>query len=356
MKKLKLLKTISFSSLALLMGIAGTMAFAPLGASPTNVAGASEAVETTTEQGLITTKADDPVIYTTESGLEIKFGNIAPETSGSSLSSGNLRGFPYFTTDRENTTYTWVISGRNSNVTTLTTAIKEYLFSAWKSNNSSEQSYVYGKDFFDNIYETLSPAGTLIDSIIPAKTFINDYISASLNSIKTHPDIPSGCVLVLSNTVLATGVYNNGIFPVRGNEYYATYHSTEDIVVNMQNYYNNKSFGISSIFSQIKKVSLSTTYGSCWKGVFEVLDPTDHYLFPLAAHSNSTFYYGNYITLSQLSCSSAQFLRGNHLNTYEEKGFNDGYTTVLGANATSLSESRVRSTCGYRPAFVMTLN
>ena len=74
MKKSKLFKTISFSSLALLMGIAGTMAFAPLVATSPQLAKASEMVETTTEQGLITPKADDPVIYTTESGLKIYAG------------------------------------------------------------------------------------------------------------------------------------------------------------------------------------------------------------------------------------------------------------------------------------------
>ena len=101
-KKHKFLKTFSFTSLALLMGVAGTMAFAPLGASA-SVANASE-LETTTEQGLITPKADDPVIYTTESGLEIKWGNATTilgggnESTSTVLDSGNLSGFPYFTT------------------------------------------------------------------------------------------------------------------------------------------------------------------------------------------------------------------------------------------------------------------
>ena len=47
---------------------------------------------------------------------------------------------------------------------------------------------------------------------------------------------------------------------------------------------------------------------------------------------------------------------GKLAKSLEEKGFDNGYTTILAANATSLSQSRVRSTCGYRPAFVMTLN
>ena len=68
MKKSKLFKTISFSSLALLMGIAGTMAFTPIGTTTTPIANASEI--STESGGLITPKKDDPVIYTTESGIE----------------------------------------------------------------------------------------------------------------------------------------------------------------------------------------------------------------------------------------------------------------------------------------------
>ena len=350
------------------MGTAGVFAFAPLGASQNNLANASE-IETTTEQGLITPKADDPVIYTTESGLEIKFGNIAPETSGSSLPSGNLTGLPYFTTTANSTTYTWVIIGRNSNVTTLTTAIKEYLFSAWKSNNLNEKAYVNGNYYFSNTYETTTPAGSAINNVVPSKSYVNDNISFSINDIKTNDnEIPSGCVLVLANNVIGTGTYNNGSVVVWGNEYYATYSGSENISSTMQSYYSNKNFGISSIYSQIKQVSLSTKFARCWDGEYwyyssdgnATSTPTyfNHYFFPLATNTDSTFYYEDYLTLSQLSCSSAQFLRGNHLATYDKStgSYDNGYTTILAANATSLSQSRVRSTCGYRPAFVMTLN
>ena len=144
-KKHKFLKTFSIASLALLMGAAGVFAFAPLGASP-SVANANAMVETTTEQGLITPKADDPVIYTTESGLQIKYGNAAPSTLNSSLDSGNLEGFPYFTTASGSTTYTWVIIGRNSNVSKLNTAVKEYLFSVWNANEST----TFGQYFYQN--------------------------------------------------------------------------------------------------------------------------------------------------------------------------------------------------------------
>ena len=103
--KLKVWKTFGFASLALLMAAGGTFAFAPLGAG-TPLATANESGKTTytTEQGLITSKADDPVIYTTESGIEIKYGNSASSIFNNSLASGNLAGFPYFTTSKNGTT------------------------------------------------------------------------------------------------------------------------------------------------------------------------------------------------------------------------------------------------------------
>ena len=105
-KKSKFLKAFGFSSLALLMGIAGTMAFAPLGATP-SVAGAS-----TVDQ--INTKADgenikyapsalgldpenDPVIYTTESGLELKshyISNATPVSKVQYFTLGSYNGTP----------------------------------------------------------------------------------------------------------------------------------------------------------------------------------------------------------------------------------------------------------------------
>ena len=133
MKKKTFLKSLSFTSLALLMGAAGVFAFAPLGASPNNLANANEMVDQ------INTKADgenikyapsalgldpenDPVIYTTESGLEIKYGGI---DLNNSLASGKpLSGYPYFTMGTYNGyAVNWVIIGRNTNVTALYTAI-----------------------------------------------------------------------------------------------------------------------------------------------------------------------------------------------------------------------------------------
>ena len=156
--KRKVLRGFAFGGVALMMATAGVFAFAPLG----NVAPASLATSQPTDV-LVTPQEDDPVLFTTEDGLEIKWGNAAslqgggketwsgsftsestantnigdthPATNNTSnLSSGNLSGFPYFTTTSGSTTYTWVIIGRNSNVTNATHA------SMNKANISSSKS------------------------------------------------------------------------------------------------------------------------------------------------------------------------------------------------------------------------
>ena len=217
MKKSKFLKPFSFTSLALLMGIAGTMAFAPLGASQ-SVAGASEMVDQ------INTKADgenikyapsalgldpenDPVIYTTESGLEIKYGG---ESVSDKVASGPLAGYPYFTMGTYNGyAVNWVIIGRNTNDTVFTSAISAHLYSTWKTNNnvSSATYATKGYYFFNNTYETTTPAGNAINGVVPSKSYVADVTKAT-KSVVANAEVPSGCVLAISECCLGYSYFN----------------------------------------------------------------------------------------------------------------------------------------------------
>ena len=235
MKKSKLLKTISFSSLALLMGIAGTMAFAPLGASP-SVASSNEMVDQ------VNTKADgenikyapsalgldpenDPVIYTTESGLEIKFGG---ESVSDKVASGKpLTGYPYFTMGTYNGyAVNWVIIGRNTNDTVFTSAITYHLFSSWKTNNGSLSSATFknnGYSFFKNTFETTTPAGSAINGVVPSKSYVADVTKAT-KSVVANAEVPSGCVLAISEGCLGYSFFNTTSAP--SNTYLATASNT----------------------------------------------------------------------------------------------------------------------------------
>ena len=310
MKKSKFLKPFSFASLALLMGAAGVFAFAPLGANP-SLASASEAIETTTEQGLITPKADDPVIYTTESGIEIKWGN-APNLNNS-LSEGNLNGFPYFTTSKSGTTYTWVIIGRNTNDDVFLEQITHHLFSSWKTNNSKHSgTYEHkGYYFFKDTYESTTPAGTAINGVVPSKSYVADVTKVTKTVVGTE-EIPSGCVLAVLNKAYQRVNYYSG------NSYLNARNTCFDGELNTLRlthvgYAQNDDFGFGTYLNSIQNTTVYQTNqwwnGSAWQT--DVQNSADLKFFPLATgtFSNENFCVYNYITV-------AQYITGDSLHPY----------------------------------------
>ena len=238
MKKIKFLKPFSFASLALLMGAAGVFAFAPLGAGAQGgaLASASEISNN------INTRADgenikyapsplgldpenDPVIYTTESGLEIKFGGAATALGGgnettefvSTLpSSSVLNGYPYFTMGTFNGyAVNWVIIGKSTSGIstgnfTFNTDISYEKLSVWQGKTSESPTY---KNFFDQTYETNSPAGAAIKNNnilndMSARKLTSTIKGSLLGSVVPNGEIPSGCVLVISECCLGYSYFN----------------------------------------------------------------------------------------------------------------------------------------------------
>ena len=224
-KKNKALKTFGFSSLALLMGAAGAFAFAPL--STTN---AEEQVTTTTGLGL--DPKNDPIVYTTESGLEIRMSQdkitstLATKTNKNYSYTQDLTGFYYFTMGTySGTIYTavggsttatysvsnepvnWIILGLGNNTSYFTDAVAKYLYSEWKNNTFVEGSNgALGTYFYKNHFENSSPAGALIDNTVSAKTYIFDKVKASLS---VNDEITDGCMLVLSEKLLGQMYFNS---------------------------------------------------------------------------------------------------------------------------------------------------
>ena len=359
--KRKFLKTFSFTSLALLMGIAGTMAFAPLGATSPQLANANETVETTTEQGLITPKADDPVIYTTKSGLDIKWGNALPMNFNSPLSSGNLKGFPYFTTTKGGTTYTWVIIGRNSNSSTIDTAIQSYLFSIWQTNNSSTNHWKYSNSFFSTTFESSTPAGSAIYNVISSKSYIHDYISISGSGIQGTTEIPNGCVLCLSNESVGSVGWSTQRYISNGHHYYLDsieggfVYSANNFSNTLKDYYTNDTFGFGTYLSSIENTRL-TQMVSYWTTA-ETAVATEVYMHFFALGHNTTydnFRYQTYLTNAQVKVSNTS--QGIHVRTNYTHEFGYYIDNTTGEIATNQA---VRYTIGdvglIRPAFVMKL-
>ena len=247
MKKSKFLKPFSFTSLALLMGIAGTMAFAPLGASP-SVASANEIVESTTTSGLGLDPKNDPVVYTTESGLEIKMSNATQYTGTSTFTSNysgsftqDIRSFYYFTMGKySGTIYTaagnstgskytvsnadvnWIILGLGPKTGYFLDTVSQTLFSTWQTNTtglSQENSdAIGGPYFFENVFESTTPAGSAINGVVPSKSYVMEKVKLS---IPVNPgnlnEIPAGCMLVISEKLLGqmyfsgSGNINSGV-------------------------------------------------------------------------------------------------------------------------------------------------
>ena len=220
MKKKTFLKSLSFTSLALLMGAVGVFAFAPLGASPNNLANANEMVDQ------INTKADgenikyapsalgldpenDPVIYTTESGLEIKFGG---ENISDQFPSGKpLSGYPYFTMGTYNShAVNWIIVGRNTNDDVFLNKLTYHLFSTWKTNNSKHSGTYENKGyyFFKDHYEATTPAGSAINGVVPSKSYVADVTKVTKTVVGTD-EVPSGCVLAVSECLLSNTIFNS---------------------------------------------------------------------------------------------------------------------------------------------------
>ena len=342
-------------------------------------ANAQETVISTENGGLISPKANDPVIYTTESGLEIKYGNISTaialgggneKGSFENMPSGNLNGFPYFTTQSGSATYSWVIIGRNSGISSNIIDVSYDTLANWRAKTTESPTY---KNFFESTYETYSPAGSLITN----HNVLNNYTARKLESIysnftalKTNDsEIPTGCVLVVSNDCVATGAYNltHGTFfgyassSAYGSQYYrysSTYYGDETIAVVMENYYKNKNFGLDKVYNNIQARTISTySYYLDEKNNANTLKTfsTTVHLFPFGMNSSSSYYWANYLTANQVKCSTSQWVRGRVDTTDAFTGTGPYYMQNSTLNASGSYENAYvnSTTVGYRPAFVL---
>ena len=337
------------------MGAAGVFAFAPLGASAP-LASASE-LETITTQtgGLIVPKKDDPVIYTTESGLDIKFGLATIPSwshSGSSSVTGNLTGFPYFTTSKSGTTYVWVVIGRAPDVQLFSSGRYQQAFSSWKSDYlGQEYNYPvpYSKYFFDTVYENSTPAGSAINSVVPSKSYVFD-ISPN-NGPKTNPEIPSGCILCLSNSITGESFFGAGGGDNNTDKTYAMYLSDlgtkNGVRSDLLSYATNDTFGFGSNLDSIKNTTITQrTYISSWVNYSATFK-----FFPLANYSSSyeNFMWQSYLTATQVKTT------GNFWGRSVYDTSNNVYITNTSGSVTYTAGRWSTSKCGLRPACVLSI-
>ena len=214
------------------MAAGGAFAFAPLGASP-SVANANEMVDQ------INTKADgenikyapsalgldpenDPVIYTTESGLEIKFGGAATVIGGGTesptINNPNLTGFLYVTMGVYSyAPVNWIIVAKSSTGSFLTKSLGHNFsyqkLSVWQGQTAKTSSH---NNFFTNTYEITTPAGlavkndNLLNDITARGLYYNipDSFSSATNVVEKS-DLPSDSIYCISECVFGSSSWSS---------------------------------------------------------------------------------------------------------------------------------------------------
>ena len=366
-RKSRVLKAMGLSSLALVMGAIGTLAFAPLNLA--QISSASEA-EMTTEQGLITPKADDPVIYTTESGLEIKFGNATVANGGGNetieydkMTSGNLNGFPYFTTKNGSTTYTWVIIGKSTTMPSNVVSQVYDTLTNWRNKTAESPTY---KNFFDNSYEETTPAGAAIKN----NNILNDQTARKLTntlnaiaSIKATDEIPANSVLALANAPTTKCYFSTSSTVTSADYIFAG--ASNPLRTTCANYYTNDTFGFGTLKSSLQSITLKQL-GIYYTGStqYRVEATTNLHFFPLDMsscnylHSNGTYYnytnnnfkYLTYLTNAQYGCGYQTWLRTLHYQTHPY------YTNTDGTSRHDYLSNLIPANNTYaRPACVLKL-
>ena len=341
--KSKVLKIFGAGGLALIMGIGALcgVLFAPVGNSGSAATsinsqntelGLSESGVATAQshnadksEGLIMPQENDPVIFTTDSGIDIKFA-LASVTINSSLSSGNLSGFPYFTTTGTGGTYTWVIIG-------VTSKINEKYFQL-----SSIKGYAAAltKNYFSSCYETTTPAGAALETDNLLNDYVYDYWTTlekykSVLSQRTQTDeIPNGCVLCLANaSVMTEYLYSSGIGSGSGSSGGGELTTREACSLS--------ALGLTSFENNIIPTYIEKR---AWDGS---VSSGTRILFDLGA-VRTTFNITTYLTAEQRKLSSG-FWTGDSYS-----GYKSGYINTSGNYAQG------SGTYGIRPAFVLLLD
>ena len=218
MKKSKLLKSLGFASLAVFMGAAGVLAFAPLNNTPIMSSGLNAQASTEGQNFDLGLRPDtDPVVYVTESGLQIKKSNgkhtsttITTTNTGATYTQ-DITSFYYFTMG----TFSGTIHTGKTTTDTFTVT------------NEPVNWLIIGRGEFDFYDET--PAGNSIENDTNKQEFAvmnNLYLPLAMQSIPEGPDneIPDNCFLVLSEKLLGMIAFNSTNMNIRGvsNERYST--------------------------------------------------------------------------------------------------------------------------------------
>lgn len=337
-----------FAKMLFGIGLAGFMGLSTLAGvafvTPTTAKAESELTQTTTSPFGLNPETD-PVIYTTESGLDIKFG-------GATLESGALSGYAYFTMGSYNGyNINWVIIGRHSSITSTFTAsgyrnVSLGTFLALRIDNLKYQVFY---NWIDTYYETITPYGKAIDEDLIKNDIIGGFAVSTLNIALSSKEATSdtidtelnpGEVLVISECILVDTISSGG-----SNYNGSTLHNG---VINL---HNSLFLSDPRFISQMISLQTFTSAGT------STTTSTDQYFFLLAGRGekfNYTTYLPNANTriAYRLGGDSQQFwwLRSGH------PSYSGDHNAILTDGAYVYNcGSTYGSSTGIRPCFVMKL-
>lgn len=296
-RRKKLMRVFGASALAIIMGI-GTLfgvVISPMNSSRASTSGSEENLLTPQEQLLAGTleldPEKDPVVYTTDYGLDIKFhadwGSFG--TVNSSLY--DVTGYVYFTMGTyDGTPVNWIIIGiATSGITgqyydgthNLGTKYNAYTFTNYVSQTTSKGSY-----FKNNHYETSSNAGSAISSA-GSKGLVYDFaaFTQTFTKAKSNEEIPSGCVLCLSEYILFKAAFNSS-------SGYANY-AASNLKTVMSSLYSTN-LGLTT--TQKNYIQPQTIYAEYYNGSnFVTTTNTGQFMYPLSSETDGKFYVGDYL-------------------------------------------------------------
>ena len=335
----KITKLVCGVGLAVLMG---AMAFLGAACTPSSAAtsgtqgaqsaaGAADGGSTTSSFNL--NPETDPTLFTTQSGLEIKFG-------GATVESGSLAGYTYFTMG----TYggnpvNWVIIGRHSQgfSDNYQHTLAQHLL------NISDRSEAF-QDWVNDGFEIDTPAGDAIwgDNLADDRIVLEgaNITFSSLEATGTTIDseLDPGEVLVISQTTLGSSTFDGD------SSYTNDYNSTDcELKKYIENLYTTNLGLTDTQKSLIQPQSLNNLYYNSATST-----TSNAYMFPLAGRGEN-FNMSTYLTTNALRDIDAYYwLRSGSAS-------DDDIAYYVYTDGSIYSYSTVRNSYGVRPAFVLNL-
>ena len=286
-------------------------------------------------EGLGLDPENDPVVYSTESGLDIKFHQEFPNFDTSS--STGVSGYAYFTMGiYNNQDINWVIIGKNPNLT--------------KSSSLYIQTYTSWMSFgYCKLYSGIddSPAGNTIKSEC-LQDLIYDYLDCVFANAVSNSEVPSNCVLCISEKSIF-----NAAFDYTYEKGTANYGAS-----NLKTVISNLSATLNLTDAQLNLIqpqTINTYYTQYYTGTKLKSTLSNQLFFPLATYSTFTkssypqeFYVETYLSTNTLrNTGQIWWLRTGYQGISE-------YVQCVNASG-GITYTNMYDGKGIRPAFVLKL-